>query len=95
MRYDRPPGPRTSRLLGNTLEYDRDRVGFLRRAHAEFGDVFSYDRRTVVVCDPELIHAVLTRTNTDFDGDGSPFSNERDLDGAQTSADEWLSLIHI
>ncbi|AKU17700.1 cytochrome P450 [Luteipulveratus mongoliensis] len=95
MRTERPPGPRSSWLLGNTLEYDRDRVGFLRQAHAEHGDVFSYDRRTIFLGDPDLIHDLLARTNTDFDGDGSPFSDERDLAGAETSADRWMGARRV
>ncbi len=45
----RPPGPKGRLLVGNTVEYDRDRMGFLRRASAEYGDVFSFDNRTIVV----------------------------------------------
>jgi hypothetical protein len=28
--------------------------------------VFSFDRNTVVICDPDLVHALLSRTNDDF-----------------------------
>ncbi|MDF8264346.1 cytochrome P450 [Luteipulveratus flavus] len=91
----RPPGPRASRLLGNTLAYDRDRLGFLRAAQQEYGDVLSYDRRTTLIGDPELIHQVLARTNTDFDGDGSPFSDEVDLEGAAASSDSWMAARRV
>lgn len=46
--------------------YELDRIGFLRRSQAEFGDVFPLDQRRLVVCDPVLIHDVLARTGEVF-----------------------------
>jgi unspecific monooxygenase len=65
-RYQPVPGPPGQFLIGNTYEYDRDRLGFLARAQREYGDVFRFSSSTVVVQDPELIHDVLVRTNAEF-----------------------------
>jgi unspecific monooxygenase len=62
----RPPGPRGRWLVGNTYDYDQDRIGFLRRCQAEYGDVFSFSPTTIVVCDPDLIHELLAESNEAF-----------------------------
>ncbi|MFT7839811.1 cytochrome P450 [Saccharothrix sp. BKS2] len=87
----RPPGPAGRWLVGNTIDYDRDRMGFLRRCHDEYGDVFSFDERTIVVRDPDLVHELFARTNDDFSSASSAvatrFDARRDSDDAQT----WMS----
>ncbi|RKR93011.1 unspecific monooxygenase [Micromonospora pisi] len=88
---DRPPGPRGHWLMGNIPEYDADRIGFLRRNHDEYGDVFSYDERTVFVIDPDLTHDVLARTNRDFLTELAPFDTRRDIDQAAEQGDSWMS----
>jgi hypothetical protein len=62
------PGPKGRRLVGNSYDYDYDydRIGFLRRNLAEYGDVFSFSASTVFVNDPALVHEIFNRTNTDF-----------------------------
>jgi unspecific monooxygenase len=60
------PGPAGRFLVGNTIEYERDRLGFLLRAQSEYGDVFRFDKATVVVLDPDLIHDLFMRTNREF-----------------------------
>ncbi|MFG1949396.1 cytochrome P450 [Nonomuraea sp. NPDC048826] len=65
-RYRPVPGPSGRFLIGNTYEYDSDRLGFLARTQREYGDVFRFSPTTVVVQDPELIHDVLVRTNAEF-----------------------------
>lgn len=87
----RPPGPRGHRLLGNTPAYDADRMGFLRRTHAAYGDVFSFDERTVFVADPELAHDALARTNTSFLTELAPFAPRPDLAQASAQAGAWMS----
>ncbi|BCJ75415.1 cytochrome P450 [Catellatospora sp. IY07-71] len=87
----RPPGPRGHWLLGNTPAYDADRMGFLRRTHAAYGDVFSFDERTVFVTDPELTHDALARTNTSFLTELAPFAPRPDLTQAAAQADAWMS----
>lgn len=61
-----PPGPHGRRLVGNSYDYDRDRIGFLKRNLADYGDVFSFSPSTVFVNDPVLVHEMFNRTNTDF-----------------------------
>ncbi|MEV6810563.1 cytochrome P450 [Micromonospora sp. NPDC051296] len=90
-RPGRPPGPRGHWLTGNTTEYDADRIGFLRRCHREYGDVFSFDERTVFVADPDLAHEVLARTNHSFVTELAPFGNRPDVDRAAEEADAWMS----
>ncbi|MDI1466103.1 cytochrome P450 [Catellatospora sp. KI3] len=86
----RPPGPRGHWLMGNTPAYEADRIGFLRRTHHEYGDVFSFDERTVSVADPELTHAALARTNSGFLTELPPFGSRPDLDRAAAQADAWM-----
>ncbi|GAA1682992.1 cytochrome P450 [Nonomuraea maheshkhaliensis] len=65
-RYQPVPGPPGRFLVGNTYEYDQDRLAFLARAQRDYGDVFRFSPTAVVVQDPELIHDVLVRTNAEF-----------------------------
>ncbi|WP_281283681.1 cytochrome P450 [Nonomuraea longispora] len=71
------PGPTGRRMLGNTYDYEQDRLGFIDRCHREFGDVFRFSPTTVMVGDPEIIHDIFLRTNTDFRTEGSLFSDDR------------------
>ncbi|MGX1546890.1 cytochrome P450 [Streptomyces adustus] len=87
----RPPGPRGHRLTGNTRAYEADRIGFLRRCHREYGDVFSYDEQTVFVIDPELTHEALARTGHGFVTELAPFDQRRDLDQAAERATSWMA----
>ncbi|MFJ9562267.1 cytochrome P450 [Streptomyces fuscichromogenes] len=87
----RPPGPRGHWLTGNTRAYEADRIGFLRRCHREYGDVFSYDEQTVFVIDPDLAHDVLARTGHGFVTELAPFDMRRDLDEAAAQATAWMS----
>ncbi|WP_316767103.1 cytochrome P450 [Streptomyces sasae] len=87
----RPPGPRGHWLTGNTREYEADRIGFLRRCHREYGDVFSFDEQTVFVIDPNLTHEVLVRTGDDFVTELAPFDMRRDLDQAAAQATAWMA----
>ncbi|MFE2597750.1 cytochrome P450 [Streptomyces sp. NPDC059396] len=86
-----PPGPRGHWLRGNTRAYEADRIGFLRRCHREYGDVFSYDEHTLFVIDPELTHDALARTGDAFVTELAPFDMRRDLDQATTHATSWMS----
>lgn len=87
----RPPGPRGHWLRGNTRAYEADRIGFLRRCHRQYGDVFSYDDHTWFVIDPELAHEALTRTGDSFVTELAPFDMRRDLDQASAHAMAWMS----
>ncbi|WP_369192014.1 cytochrome P450 [Streptomyces sp. R08] len=85
-----PPGPRGHRLTGNTRAYEADRIGFLRRSHREYGDVFSYDEHTLFVIDPELAHEALIRTGDTFVTELAPFDMRRDTDRAAEHATSWM-----
>lgn len=54
-----PPGPRGHWLAGNLAAYERDRLEFVRNAHARFGNIVRFDKRTTLVADPELITLIL------------------------------------
>ena len=58
-RARRPPGPRGGLLVGNLEAFERDRLGFLRNVHEEYGDVVRFDRRTTLVSGPDLPSEVL------------------------------------
>ncbi|MEV0611359.1 cytochrome P450 [Polymorphospora rubra] len=87
----RPSGPRGHWLMGNTPEYDADRIGFLRRCHREYGDVFSYDERTVFVIDPKLAHDVLADPSRSFVTELAPFDTGRNLGRAVSQGNSWMS----
>jgi len=91
MAGGRPPGPRGHWLMGNIPAYEADRIGFLQRCHREYGDVFSFDERTIFVADPELVHEVLADPHGGFVTELAPFSSGRDLDRAARQAGSWMS----
>ncbi|MET9249223.1 cytochrome P450 [Nonomuraea sp. NPDC003709] len=78
-------------MFGNTEEYDRDRNGFLERCHREYGDVFSFDARTIVVSSPDQVHALLTRTNRDFLAENSPLAGNTDTERMAADAELWTT----
>ncbi|MFI7637490.1 cytochrome P450 [Nonomuraea sp. NPDC049400] len=88
---ERPPGPRGHWLFGNAEEYDRDRNGFLERCHREYGDVFSFDARTIVVSSPDQVHALLSRTNKDFLAENSPLAGSTDTERMAADAELWTT----
>ena len=57
-----PPGPKGGFLLGNSLEYMRDPLGFVERAKREYGDIVQLKLgplRTYLVNHPEYIDYIL------------------------------------
>jgi hypothetical protein len=86
----RPPGPRGRWMIGNSHDYDQNRIGFLRRCHADYGDVFSFSPSTVVVCDPELVHEIFERSNNDFIAESPLFGRAVDGGLAERSFDGWM-----
>jgi cytochrome P450 len=66
-RVKLPPGPKGRFLLGNTLEYARDPLGFFTRAAREYGDFVKVrlgNLTTYLIVNPEHIEYVL-RTHAD------------------------------
>ena len=62
-----PPGPKGSLLLGSTIAYLRDPMGFVEQAKRDYGDVVWLrlgNLRTYLVSHPEQIEYVL-RTHAD------------------------------
>lgn len=91
-RKDRwPDGPRGHWFFGNGPDYDADRIGFLLRCHRAYGDVFSFDERTVFVIEPALARAALARTNRGFLAGLAPFEDVSGLDRATARAGSWMS----
>ncbi|AXG76721.1 cytochrome P450 [Streptomyces paludis] len=86
-----PPGPRGHWLKGNTRAYEADRIGFLRRCHRDYGDVFSYNKHTLFVIDPALTHEALIRTGEAFVTELAPFDTQQDFDLATAHAASWMS----
>lgn len=87
---DRPPGPRGRRLTGNSLDYDRDRIGFLRRNQARYGDVYSFSPSTVVIADPDVVHEVLTRTNDAFLSEDRLLASRRGQAHDEANVEAWM-----
>lgn len=76
--------------MGNIAEYDKDRIGFLRRCHREYGDVFSFNDHVVFTIDPRLTHEVLTATNRAYLTELAPFAGTPDLQGAGEKVQPWM-----
>lgn len=76
--------------MGNIAEYDNDRIGFIRRYHREYGDIFSFNERVVFVNDPRLTHEVLTATNRAYLTELAPFAGTPDLHGAGEKIQPWM-----
>ncbi|HEX2416499.1 MAG TPA: cytochrome P450, partial [Micromonosporaceae bacterium] len=89
-RTDQPPGPRGRWLVGNSYDYDRDRIGFLRRNQARYGDVFSFSPSTVVVCDPSLIHEIFNRSNEIFLAEAQVLASRREMIRAEANVENWM-----
>lgn len=81
------PKVRGHRLLGAGYTYESDRIGALGRWAERHGDVFRYDRGTVVVNDPELVHTILAGTNRAFAAT-TPLVEHRG--GAEENLDLWM-----
>jgi cytochrome P450 len=65
----KPPGPPGNVLLGHVRRLERDRLGFLRRCAATYGDVVAlrYGRRPVYfLAHPDHVGTVLVRRQADF-----------------------------
>lgn len=82
-------------MIGNSHDYDQDRIGFLRRCNASYGDVFSFSPSTIVVCDPELVHEIFERSNEDFIAESPLFGREADDGLAGRSFDSWMRARRI
>src|SRR3954454_5993962 len=87
---DQPPRPRGRWLTGNSLDYDRDRIGFLRRNQATYGDVYSFSPSTVVISDPDLVHEVLARTNDAFLTEDRLLASRRDQAHDEANIEAWM-----
>ncbi|WP_433510548.1 cytochrome P450 [Nonomuraea sp. CA-143628] len=81
--------------MGNAVDYDKDRISFLRRHHREYGDVFSFDDRVVFTIDPRLTHQVLTATNRDYVTELAPFAGSSALLGAGEMIDPWMGARRV
>lgn len=89
-RFASPPGPKGRRLVGNSYDYDRDRIGFLKRSLAEYGDVFTFSESTIFVNNPVLVQDLFNRTNTDFIAEWAIFADGQDSARLDQSVDVWM-----
>ena len=87
----RPPGPKGRWAVGNSYDYDKDRIGFLRRCLTEYGDVFSFSPTTVFIGDPELVHELLNESNTAFMAESPLFANAEDSARLERNIDDWMA----
>ncbi len=86
------PGPPGAATGATEYQYDRDRPGFLQTCQQRYGDVFRFDRTTVVLCDPAMARHVLVHTGREFRA-GGPVPDSRLTDPA--AAAEWLNARQI
>jgi cytochrome P450 len=89
---NRPPGPTGRWPVGNSYDYDRDRIGFLRACQSEYGDVFSFSPSTVFVCAPELIHELFDKSNDEFMAETPLFADARESARLERRIDGWMRV---
>jgi cytochrome P450 len=68
----RPPSPRGLPLLGGSIDYTRDSVEYLRRAHRECGDIAYlrlFGKGAYFVNHPDLIERVMVTDNRKYQKD--------------------------
>lgn len=64
-----PPGPKPKPLVGNLVEFRRDKLAFFTRMAREFGDVAGFrigPRPVALLSDPEMIEQVLATQQKNF-----------------------------
>src|SRR5690606_32756274 len=64
-----PPGPKGLPLLGNSLQFARDQLGFLTRTSRDFGDIAAFDMAgwpSLLLSDSDDIEQVLVRNHRNF-----------------------------
>jgi cytochrome P450 len=64
-----PPGPKPKPLVGNLVEFRRDKLAFFTRLAHEYGDVAGFrigPRPVVLLSDPEMIEQVLATQQKNF-----------------------------
>lgn len=86
------PGPRGRLFVGQLPEYEADRLGWLVRTRAEFGDVVRLAPNAVVVHDLELARRVLGGTNDDYLLDSAQLAGRRQQNALRRRVPEWMRL---
>src|SRR5690348_3566340 len=64
-----PPGPKSKPLVGNLIEFRRDKLAFFTHLAREFGDFAGFrigPRPVVLLSDPEMIEQVLATQQKNF-----------------------------
>ncbi|MDG4791460.1 cytochrome P450 [Micromonospora sp. WMMD1102] len=86
------PGPRGRWLVGDVTAYQRDRIGWLTRSRAEYGDLVRLSPQVVVVHDAELGHEVLVATNDSYTVDNGFRASKRHLAAQDARIGGWMSV---
>lgn len=86
MRQGTIPGPKGRWLVGDTLEYERDRLGWLLRTRENYGDIVRLAPGVVVLHDPQVIHSVLTSA--------SAVPGRVGMTGKPSPAPQWTERRH-
>src|SRR5215213_2115032 len=86
------PGPKGQLFVGDVLEYERDRHGWLVRTREEFGDVVRLAPGVVVVHDPDLIHEALAGTNEIFFLDSALIAGRRSRRALIANIPQWMQI---
>jgi len=97
---ERPPGPSGLPLLGNTVQFARDRLGFVTRTAREYGDVVTLDLggETVYhVHHPDYVRHVLVENNENY-VKGRFFQHQFDFLGSgllTSEGERWRRQRHL
>src|SRR4051794_13728086 len=86
------PGPPGRWLIGSTLDYDRDRIGWLTRTRHEYGDVVRLPPATGVLHDPTPIHQAPAEPNRNFTRNNEMAPPRRFDSRAQASLKNWMEI---
>lgn len=53
-------------IVGDFVEYERDRLAFLKQCARKYGDIVRYNDNVYIITSPTVIEQVMNRTNRDF-----------------------------
>ncbi|MEU4216984.1 cytochrome P450 [Actinoplanes sp. NPDC026623] len=86
------PGPRGRWFVGDVINYERDRIGWLRENRSRYGDVVRLGPRTIAVHDVAAAHRILAATNDSFLIDAGFRGDAREQAALQAHVEDWMRV---
>jgi cytochrome P450 len=86
------PGPRGRWFVGDVINYQRDRIGWLRENRDRYGDVVRLTPQTIVVHDVHVAHRILATTNDAYDIDAGFRGDVRERAALAANVEDWMRV---